>query len=126
MKKRFGKNDIILLIVLLLCALIFWGLSSYLGKEKGNLIQITVDGELYGTYDLNKNQTIDVKIKGEVTNTVVIAEQKVYMQNANCPDKLCKKQGKKDKDGQTIVCLPNKVVVTVFSDESSEYDAIVN
>ena len=39
------------------------------------------------------------------------------MDDANCPDKLCVKQGKISKDGETITCLPNKVTVTVYGED---------
>ena len=44
------------------------------------------------------------------------------MEDANCPDKLCIKQGKIDSNGQKIVCLPNKTVVEIRSEKESEDD----
>ncbi|MDD6450601.1 MAG: NusG domain II-containing protein [Lachnospiraceae bacterium] len=34
--------------------------------------------------------------------------------------------GKIHADGQSIVCLPHKVVVTVLGGEGSDYDSIAN
>ena len=44
------------------------------------------------------------------------------MEDASCPDQLCVHQNAIDKTGQTIVCLPNKVVVTVENGEEDEVD----
>ena len=44
------------------------------------------------------------------------------MEDADCPDKLCIKQGKIDSNGQKIVCLPNKTVVEIRSEKESEDD----
>ncbi len=39
------------------------------------------------------------------------------MDKADCPDKLCVKQGKISKSGESIICLPHKVVVKISAEE---------
>ena len=80
---------------------------------KGGEVIIKVDGKDYGTYPLNEDKTIDI----DEHNKVIIKEGVVYMEDANCPDKLCIKQGKIDSNGQKIVCLPNKTVVEISSEK---------
>ena len=44
---------------------------------------------------------------------------KICLTNASCPDKLCEKTGYIGSSGQSIICVPNKITVTVVgSDES--------
>ena len=43
---------------------------------------------------------------------------------ADCPDKLCVHQRAISKTKETIVCLPNKVVVEVTGSEESELDSV--
>ena len=43
---------------------------------------------------------------------------------ADCPDKLCVRQGALDRNG-VIVCLPNRVVVRVSTESGADYDAVV-
>jgi hypothetical protein len=45
------------------------------------------------------------------------------MIDADCPDKLCEKQGKISKNGQSIICLPNKIVIKINSDTDTDVDA---
>ncbi|MCI6739110.1 MAG: NusG domain II-containing protein [Intestinibacter sp.] len=111
------KKDIILIIVVILIAGIAFGAKSLLSKQGGEAT-ITVDGKVYGTYSLDKDQTINV----DGHNTVVIKDGIVHMEKANCPDKLCVKQGEIDSDGEKIVCLPNKTIVQIQSDKQSDYD----
>ena len=112
---------VILLGVGLVClAICFWGIMLLLGNSHGNRVFITVDGNEFGMYNLNENKRIEVSEH----NIVVIEGGKVYMEWADCPDKLCINQGKIAKTGQTIICLPNKVMVTIKG-EAGEYDAIV-
>ncbi|MBR4026884.1 MAG: NusG domain II-containing protein [Lachnospiraceae bacterium] len=124
MNKRFGKNDILFLTILALCC-IGITIAVYAGGAiKGEYITITVDGQEYGTYSLLKNQIISI---GEsTTNIIEIREGKAYMVEASCPDQLCVKQKEISFDKQSIICLPNKIVVTVTSNRESELDGVVN
>ena len=83
-------------------------------------IQITVDGKLYGTYSLAEDQVIQI---GD-TNVCEIKDGEVKMTEADCPDKLCVHQKAISKTNETIVCLPNKVVVQVIGAGESELDSI--
>lgn len=87
--------------------------------EEGNQIQITLDGKIYGTYALSKDQTIEVK-NGDFYNKVRIEDGKAYMKEANCPDGYCEEQGKISGHTQTIVCLPHKLVVEVLDNGEAD------
>jgi hypothetical protein len=48
------------------------------------------------------------------------------MKNSNCPDKICDGHSKVSYKGETIVCLPHKVVIEIVADEATdELDAVV-
>ena len=51
------------------------------------------------------------------TNELVIADGQVWLEEASCPDKLCVHQGKIQYAGQSIICLPNKVSVTIEDEQ---------
>ena len=94
-------------------------------KDYGS-ITITVNGELYGTYSLDKDQVIQI---GD-TNVCEIKDGKVKMTQANCPDHLCMKQPAVGSSGGYIVCLPNKIVIKGENasdpqDSSEGFDAVV-
>lgn len=133
MRKRFGRNDIILISVIVIISvalLLIWKLV-YLKGLKGQdtdsdaCVEVTIDGRVYGTYPLSKDDTIEIKNgDGDVTNTLVIMGGVADMTSADCPDHLCVKQKAISKEGESIICLPNKVVVTVKSDTKSDIDSI--
>lgn len=115
MKKKdllFGAGIIIVALVMLLAIQLTRG-------EEGNQIQITLDGKIYGTYALSKDQTIEVK-NGDFYNKVRIEDGKAYMKEANCPDGYCEEQGKISGHTQTIVCLPHKLVVEVLDNGEAD------
>lgn len=124
MYRRFGRNDVIFIGILLVFCI---GLSVFIykgGSVKGSYVTITVDGKAYGQYSLLEEQTITVG-EGDKVNVVVIKNGKAHMESASCPDHLCVNQNAIGYDKQSIICLPNKVVITVTSDEESDVDMIV-
>ena len=96
----------------------------YCFSENGSAITVTVDGQLYGTYTLSESREIPIELDGGISNVIVIEDGAAYMKDADCPDKLCMRQGAISRDGQTIVCLPHKLVVEVIGGEKEAYDSI--
>lgn len=112
MDRKFGKNDVILLSVMVLAVLGFLIGMTYL-LRRGERIVITVEGEVYGSYRLSDEQDIKISRDGKVVNIVRIEDDKAYMYLADCPDHLCQRQGAVYREGESIICLPNRVAVTV-------------
>ncbi len=126
MDKKTGKKEILLLIVIFLAILAIFCAYQLRQKEEGNTVRVTIDGEEYGTYSLNKDQEIPIEIDGEVTNFLVITDGCADMIEANCPDQLCVEMKAVSVEGETIVCLPNKVVVEVTESEAErDIDVLV-
>ncbi len=113
------KNDIKLVLALLVIAFLIMGLMQIL-KQEGGIAVVTVDGEEVASYRLNKNGSYEITGVDGGKNTLVIEDGQAYMSQADCPDELCVKTGRVEYDGETIVCLPHKVVVTIKSDEKAK------
>lgn len=124
MQKRLKKNDIIFLAVVIVILAVVYVLFSFGGTKKGESVEILIDGASYGIYSLQEEQTIPIKISNKTINVLEIKDGKADMVEADCPDKLCVHQKAISKDKETIVCLPNKVVVQVISDTESEFDSV--
>ena len=120
------KKDLILAGAVLLLAGIL-ALALRLPKtENGNTMKVTVDGEVYGTYSLAENQTVKIQT-GHGTNVLVIENGSVHMEEADCPDGYCKRQGTISRVNETIVCLPNQVVAEVSNPNGeNELDDVAN
>ena len=126
MGKWLKKRDIILIVSLLVVGIIALVIWHFVYSVDGKYVTIEQRDNLIGIYPLNVDKEIEIEHRGEVVNKIVIEDGYCYMKEAKCPDHLCIKQGKVNKSGQTIVCLPNRVVVTVVDSDSSDYDSIVN
>ena len=112
MKQKKLKNDILLICALLLLALAAWGVLR-LTREQGGEVIVTVDGELTATIPLTVEATLPVGEGKGFLNVVEVRNGRVRVAEADCPDKLCVRQGWISYDGESIVCLPHKLVVTV-------------
>ena len=125
MKDLFARKkllaDAIVIAVLLLLAGVLWLVTAY-GRQEGGVVVVRVDGveterhslAVDGTFPLNGG-----------TNILVIRDGQAWLSEADCPDKLCVKQGKIHYTGQVITCLPNRVTVTVEGGESNGVDLVV-
>ncbi|WP_122642872.1 NusG domain II-containing protein [Luxibacter massiliensis] len=114
------KNDFVLLGFFLAIALLGTVYIFIAGKESGGTVKISVDGRAWGNYDLSADQTVDIK----GTNILEIRDGKASMKTAGCPDQICVHQKPISKNGESIICLPNRVVVTIDSENEASLDAV--
>ena len=118
-RMKLKKMDMVLCLAVLViagCSLLGY---SYLGKQIAARVIVEQDGKVIGEYSLQE----DKEIKINETNVLSIQEGHVDMTWADCRDQICVKHKSISKNGETIVCLPNKIIVMVESDEDAALDA---
>lgn len=98
----------------LLSICIFLSFSSFAYVKAlmpaGSEVRIEVDGRLKYRLPLDTDRTLE--LDGAIGKTTIeIRGGKVRMKDAPCPNKLCVHQGWIESGA--IICLPNKVIVTV-------------
>ena len=129
MKKRINKYDITLIIVIIIvnCFLIYYN-SKHIVYSDNNEAFIYSDNKLVGQYVLKKDYENEFTIKSnEGYNTVKIKNNKIWIEDTDCPDKYCKLQGQISGVGQVIVCLPNKLLIKIVGNEKDrEVDFIAH
>ena len=105
------RNDIFLTAALLLLggtlALFLW-----LTRQAGGTVSVQIDGELAMELPLDRDAEL-VLGEGGHTNRLVIRGGTAQVVEASCPDKICVGQGPVQYAGESIVCLPHKLVITV-------------
>ena len=116
------KNDWILVAVILVLAGIGFLIFTNFGRQTAGIVKVTVDGEVFGTYSLKKEQEVEIN----ETNRLIIEDGQVDMIEADCPDQICVEHISISKNKETIVCLPNKVIVEIDGGEDAEIDAVAN
>lgn len=123
MKKRFGKTDFIVLLVIL-AVISLAGIFVVLNRENGETVVIFLQGDVYQEIPLTENREIEIQKEGVTINVLNIRDGKADMTDADCPDKLCVHQKPISKSGETIVCLPNKIVVEVKGGQEGDFDSM--
>lgn len=119
--KKRRKNDIILIAALLVIAGAAL-LCIRLTRSAGGTVKVSLDGRVVAQLPLGVDCT-RVFESDRGSNTVVIRDGGVSVTEADCPDKVCVSQGIIRCSGESIVCLPHKLVVTVVGGPSSGLDA---
>ena len=115
-KKVFA--DIILICILLVLALSVF-LVVELTRREGAYVVVSIDGGEVCRYSLSEDG--EFTLNGG-TNTLVISGGKAYISEADCPDGLCVSQGKISRTGQTVVCLPNRVMLRIVGAEDADVE----
>ena len=117
------RLDLILIAgVLVLAGIIY---LVFLGSaEDGGKAVITVDGQVVQELPLDEDTTYQVETP-EGYNIVEIKDGSADVIEADCRDGLCADQKRIHKTGETIVCLPHKMVVTIEAGTENTVDAVV-
>jgi len=111
METRTQKNDILLVCALLLLSCAVWGLLR-LTHARGGEAVVTVDGETVAVLSLSSDAVFTAG-EGDFRNVIEVSGGRVRITDADCPDRLCVQQGWISRDGESIVCLPHRLIVTV-------------
>ena len=114
------KKDIILIAAVLVIALVSFAAIKMTQKD-GKEVVVTVNNkEVYKT-SINKDQTYKIPEENG-TNIMQIKDGKVTMKEADCRDQICADHKAIEKSGETIVCLPHKVVIEIKSENGKEQE----
>lgn len=125
-RRLFKKADFVLLVFLVLITAASW-IWLAAAETTGAKVTIKQDGELYGTYQLSEDREITVTDENDGENVVIIKDGSVIMKSASCHNQVCVNHAAISKTGESIICLPNKVIVSIENENGGdEYDAISN
>ena len=123
MKKRVLLNSIVLAVIVcgILCLFLLRDCKQHV--QEGNVLEIQIDRVQYGTYSLEQDTSIRVET-AHGYNVICIADGQAYVAEADCNDYTCIQMGKISYDGQSVICLPHGLIMTIRSDKKGAFDAI--
>lgn len=123
-QEKQHRGDFLLLGGLLLIGCLL-GLFLLLTGREGAQVQVRVAGTVVEVFPLNRDRTYPIEGAEGGTNLLVIQDGEAWIEEASCPDGLCVHMGRIHRDGQSVVCLPNQVVVEVVAGgEESDVDLV--
>lgn len=126
---KMTKWDKLLIIVIVIVSIYgLYAVKTGAFNEGTKYVVVDVNGQEYKRISLGPNmvgKTIDIETKYGY-NKIEFGDEKVRVIDADCPDKLDVKQGWISNPGEVIVCLPNRLVVEIISDnqQNTDYDYI--
>lgn len=124
MKIPFKIGDLLVYVfIALLTAGSFAGLYRMGAGSVQNQVVVEMNGTLIGTFDIptgDETEEVYVDAGDGRYNLVKLTAAGIFVEEANCPDQICVKWGKITKPGQTIVCLPHKVVIKIIGNQEGE------
>lgn len=119
------RNDLLLIAACIILTVSAWlWINSPFRKDTAGEAVIYKDGVEYQNIPLNTDRTVVIEDKNGRKNIVAVKEGKVSMQEADCPDQVCVNTRPADREGQSIVCLPNRVVVEVRGSKKDIIDGV--
>lgn len=119
-RKNITKGDIILVVFLLVLSLMLF-VSSFTRSENFTA-QIYVAGEK--THSIDLRQVSESYTITENYCQLLIEKDGVSFVHSDCADQLCVKRGKLKNQGDTMACVPEKVVVIIKSDDKQQFDGV--
>lgn len=122
------KGDKLIIVILVLCVGAWFGINKLGSEQDATKIVIEVDGKPYKSFNMNalaiKSEQIRIERPGGRYVDIALDKTGAYVVDVICPDKLCQKTGKIERVGQSIVCLPNKVLVEIQGKTESDVDQV--
>ena len=113
---KIKAGDIVLVLLVIVAAIAGVVLvSGASAGEKGSLAIIEVNGKEVRRLELSDKQRYrTLAVEGTLgPSTVAVEDGKIWMAESACRDKLCVGMGRIDSTGQSVVCLPNRVVIRI-------------
>ena len=118
------KADKILILVLLIVAAGF-AIFFFTRAEEGGLARVTVDGEVKAELPLSEDTLVRVETDDGHYNVIEVKDGYVSIHEADCRDQICVEHKRIHLTGETIVCLPHKLVVEIVGEKEAEFDMVV-
>ncbi len=119
------KADLIIIVSVAVIVGVLSFFLYYVNSGSGNTVTVEKNGEIIQTLSLDEDFEKQYDFDGE-TNTLIIKDGKAMVTEANCPDGICANHKPISRAGESIICLPHKLVITVSNDktEDNEIDAV--
>ena len=116
------KTDYIVISLLFLLISLFFcaTIMTSNGDSPEKYLQISINGEVKYKVSLSDNREIDLK---EEHVKITVNNNRAMVSESDCPDRVCIKSGYIEKEGESIICLPNRLSLKIVGGEA-DYDAV--
>ncbi|MCR5323543.1 MAG: NusG domain II-containing protein [Lachnospiraceae bacterium] len=123
----FKKKDIIIYASVLLLIGAAYLITALIrsNRSEGAYARISVNGLVIADYPLDRDIETIITGYSDGNLKLIIKDGTAYIESSTCPDKICVRHRAVSRTGESIICMPNRVVVEIISDEDAiEIDAV--
>lgn len=114
------KADYILMVGILIFGLLFtiFYRRIFVADADASVVYVYVDNTLYESIPLENNGVYEIKSE-DGNNQITIDNGQVYVSESDCDGRDCVKMGRISKSGETICCLPHKLIIKIKASDNS-------
>ncbi len=124
MKTLFKAGDIIVyLFAIILIISSFVGIYWIKSGSSQATVVIEANGKVISSFPLREGiepEEISIDTGNGKYNIVLVTHQGVRIKEANCPDQVCVRTGTISYPGQSIICIPHKVIIKIIGAQREE------
>lgn len=109
------KKELMIITILLLISL--GGIALFYSVNATNQplsVRVSRDGAVLATFPLSVDHT-ETFSNTSGTNTLVISNGQAAITEADCPGQICVNTHSISSPGETIVCLPHKLIIEIIT-----------
>lgn len=123
LKTYITIGDGVLMFALMVVAGVLFFLMPGWVLSGSTEVEIRSNDRVAGRYSLDTDRVVEVS--GPLGKSIVeIKDGRARILSSPCPHKLCIRMGQIGKEGGVLVCVPNKIVVSVGNQRSDGLDAV--
>lgn len=122
---KINRADIVVILLLFVFGIVLSLVLFFPQKDSGQTVEVRIDGVVKDSLPLSSDRTETITSSSGI-NQLKIQDGVVYMTDADCHDKVCVRMNGISRPGQTIVCLPHKLVLAIVTSDGNapELDAV--
>lgn len=115
--KKTRKRNLILIGALAALALLLLGITPAGRGAEGRSFTVLLGGEEIGRYPLDQNAEIPI----EDLCVIAVEDGAVFVRSSVCPQGICARHAPIRSAGETIVCLPNRLVIRIDGEAATDF-----
>ena len=116
------KWDYILIASLIIIS-VSWIALLIFSKQQGDKVVVRINNDIVYTCPLNEDNEYLLE-HGDDYNLLIVKDGEATIDDANCPGLDCVKSASISKDGESIICIPHSLIVTIESETDNNIDFI--
>ncbi len=119
-------GDYIIFIICIVLIILFFIKFKNPLSAKGQVAVVSIENKEH-IFKLNIDKVERLYNNMGKYNEVTVKNGEIYISDADCPDLICEKSPPINKGNETIVCIPNKLIITIEGNvKNNNVDTIVD